>query len=170
MSEEKGSIWHRRQEMLCLAESGRFPNGGVKALAEKWGVSESAIYGDWERQDEWRSHLLDLKNIDAYTEKEVNRYHALVDECWRVVGEARERAGVTGLNGAIKNLRESIVDEREFLQSIGCLPQMPREVNVNQKSASVEVKLDERDIDSLRRIRSAAGRPDPGQDQHRGLH
>jgi hypothetical protein len=168
--QEEGSIWQRRQEMLLLASGSGLGNGNVKRLAEKWGVSEKAIYQDWERQSDWRSRLLDVTNIERYTEDEVCKFKALVSECWVAVQEVRERGGLSALNGAMKNLRESLVAEQEFLQSIGCLPMVPREVNVNQKSASVEVKLDERDIDSLRRIRIAAARQDIGKEQSSGLH
>jgi hypothetical protein len=110
----------------------------IRALAKELNCNEWDLYNDWKNRESW----LPKHKAGEATEKDVAdmvaKFDELVSECWRVLREVRERGGLNALNGALKNLRETLVAQSQLLQSIGYLPKVASEQKIEVKSEQIE--------------------------------
>ena len=61
-------LLERRAEMLDAVSNGLHPAAVVGQLAEKYGVSERALWSDWERRAKWVPVLLGLEKYAGFVE------------------------------------------------------------------------------------------------------
>jgi len=53
--------------MLDAVSTGLHPSAVVTQLAEKYGVTERALWSDWQRREKWVPVLLCLERFEPYS-------------------------------------------------------------------------------------------------------
>lgn len=131
---------HRRGVDICR---------GVEALAEEYGVKVSSVKYDWEVRGKWLPGLVNVDDVELVKASLIDEFDAVLRECWSGVEKMKVAEAWQSYNGAVKNLRETLVSRGEFLQSLGVLPKAASEVKIESKSEKVEVKTSESERDIL---------------------
>ena len=57
----------RRAEMLDAVSTGLHPSAVIGQLAEKYDVSEKALWSDWLRREKWVPFLLELEKFSDFS-------------------------------------------------------------------------------------------------------
>jgi len=70
--------------MLDAVSTGLHPSAVITQLAEKYGVSERALWSDWQRRGKWVPLLLDLEKYAGFAD-------VIGQKLNRVQTRARER-------------------------------------------------------------------------------
>ena len=77
-------ILKRRTEMLDAVSTGLHPSAVVAQLAEKYGVSERALWSDWQRRDRWVPVLLGLEKYGGFAEMVEQKLGAVQKAAWSI--------------------------------------------------------------------------------------
>jgi len=77
-------ILKRRAEMLDAVSTGLHPSAVVTQLAEKYGVTERALWSDWQRRDKWVPVLLNLEKYADFAEIVEQKLNAVQKAAWSI--------------------------------------------------------------------------------------
>jgi hypothetical protein len=67
----------RRAEMLDAVSNGLHPSAVISQLAEKYDVSEKALWSDWLRREKWVPFLLELEKFSEFSGMVVERLNGV---------------------------------------------------------------------------------------------
>ena len=70
-------ILKRRAEMLDAVSTGLHPSAVVAQLAEKYDVTERALWSDWQRREKWVPVLLGLEKYAGFGEMVEQKLNAV---------------------------------------------------------------------------------------------
>jgi hypothetical protein len=164
--ENSTRVLERRRRLFLIHKDGRDVREREEALAVEYGVSIYALNVDWARRGGWLGDLLGLEDVSLLREVVTGQFQAYIDECWAAIERLKEKGFWHQYNGAMKNLREILVDQSELLQSLGDLPRQAQELKVER----VEVKGDESDLDAVRKAARFLNQIDSGKKRPESLH
>ena len=68
--------------MLDAVSNGLHPSAVVGQLAEKYGVSERALWSDWERREKWVLVLLGLEKYGCFADVIERKLNAVQKAAW----------------------------------------------------------------------------------------
>lgn len=135
MVEEDGSgfiprgirIWDRRVEMLRQALQGIRPSAIVRSIQANTdlnvGVSDSTLWDDWTKREEWMPVLLRIREDVA--ELPISEAFAGLLEARRLAFNLYLRASNDFAKvGALREIRENIKTELTLRQSMGLIPKV----------------------------------------------
>lgn len=119
----KKELLERRRELLRLRCLGITTSRIMKQLAPKYGVSEKALWKDYERQDTWVRLVLGDVDHEVFVYELVCEIHELRTRGWQLLmsGHVQDSVKVA----ALRVLFDSIKREIELLQSLGKTSKMP---------------------------------------------
>ena len=107
-------ILKRRVELLDAVSTGLHPSVVVAQLAEKYGLSEKALWSDWERRGNWVPLLLGLEKYAGFADELGHKLNAVQRAAWSVYLKAsNDNARV----GALKTILESLEIHRDLVQT-----------------------------------------------------
>ncbi len=108
------SVFKRRVEMLDAISTGLHPTIVVSQIAEKYGVSERALWSDWERRSKWVPVLLELEKYASFIDILGQKLNAVQKAAWSIYLKAsNDNARV----GALKTVLESLEIHRDLVQT-----------------------------------------------------
>jgi len=106
------------------------PSAVVGQLAGKYGVSERALWSDWERRDRWVPVLLSLEKYADFTDLVGQRLNAVQKAAWSIYLKAsNDNARV----GALRTVLEALEIHRNIVQIEGLLERLNRLEEMAQK-------------------------------------
>jgi hypothetical protein len=164
--ENAARVLERRRKQFLIRKDGRFVATKEEALAKEFGVSVDCLHIDWTRRGGWLPDLLGLEDVNLLREVVTGQFQAYIEECWAAIQQLKEKGFWHQYNGAMKNLREILVDQSELLQSLGDLPKMAQELKVER----VEVNASVADIDVLNKAAGILNQKDGSQKRPESLH
>ena len=107
-------ILKRRVEMLDAVSTGLHPSAVIIQSAEKYGVTERALWNDWERREKWVPILLNLEKYAGFTEIVEQKLNAVQKAAWSIYLHAsNDSARVC----ALKAVLESLEIHRDLVQT-----------------------------------------------------
>lgn len=120
-------IWDRRVEMLRQALQGIRPSAIVKSIQANddlnVGVSDSTLWDDWTKREEWMPVLLRIREDIA--ELPISEAFAGLLEARRLAFNLYLRAKNDFAKvGALREIRENIKAEMTLRQSMGLIPKV----------------------------------------------
>jgi hypothetical protein len=74
----------RRAEMLDAVSTGLHPSAVISQLAEKYDVSEKALWSDWLRREKWVPFLLELEKFTDFSGMVVERLNGVQKAAWSI--------------------------------------------------------------------------------------
>jgi hypothetical protein len=77
-------ILKRRAEMLDAVSTGLHPSAVVSQLAKKYGVTERALWSDWQRREKWVPVLLSLEKYAEFTDVIEQKLNAVQKAAWSI--------------------------------------------------------------------------------------
>jgi hypothetical protein len=117
----------RRAEMLDAVSTGLHPAAVVGQLAEKYGVSERALWSDWERRAKWVPVLLGLEKYAGFVEVVEQKLNAVQKAAWSIYLKAsNDNARVGALRTVLDSLEihGNIVQAKEVLERLDRLEEV----------------------------------------------
>jgi hypothetical protein len=120
----------RRVEMLDAVSSGLHPSAVIGQLAGKYGVSERALWSDWQRRERWVPVLLDLEKFAEFTEIVGQKLNAVERAAWSIYLKAsNDNARVGALRTVLEALEvhRDIVQTRDIIERLGELEEIAQE-------------------------------------------
>jgi len=107
-------ILKRRVEMLDAVSTGLHPSAVIAQLAGKYGLSEKALWSDWERRGKWVPLLLSLEKYAEFADELEHKLNAVQKAAWSVYLKAsNDNARV----GALRTILESLEVHRDLVQT-----------------------------------------------------
>jgi len=104
----------RRAEMLDAVSTGLHPSAVITQLAEKYDVTERALWSDWVRRKNWVPILLNLEKYAEFTQMIEHKLGAVQKAAWSVYLHAsNDNARV----GALRTVLESLEIHRDLVQT-----------------------------------------------------
>lgn len=146
---ENERLRERRLKLIEVHRRGIDICKGVAALASEYGVAASSVRWDWETRGKWLPRLVDVSDVELAKASLIDEFDAVLRECWVGVEVMKSKESWHGYNGAVKNLRETLVARGEFLQSLGVLPKAALEYKVESRKEEVKVGVDRNDSEVL---------------------
>ena len=129
----------RRVEMLDAVSSGLHPAAVVAQLAEKYDVSERALWSDWQRREKWVPVLLGLERFAEFTDVVGEKLSAVERATWSICLKAsNDNARVGALRTVLEALeiRRDIVQAREVVERLDRLEELARKPAKRMSSSS----------------------------------
>ena len=100
--------------MLDAVSTGLHPSAVITQLADKYDITERALWNDWLRRDKWISLLLNLEKYAEFTEMIEQKLNAVQKAAWSVYLKAsNDNARV----GALRTVLESLEIHRDLVQT-----------------------------------------------------
>ena len=100
--------------MLDAVSTGLHPSVVIAQLAEKHGLSEKALWSDWERRGKWVPLLLGLEKYAEFADELGHKLSAVQKTAWSVYLKAsNDNARV----GALRTILESLEIHRDLVQT-----------------------------------------------------
>jgi hypothetical protein len=142
----------RRRKMLRCSLGGDITTC-VKRLAREYGVTESALWRDWQRRSEWLGSIGSLDDPIAAAKKLLAEKELVREEAWRIFQKAEENRrwsdNTNGMVGALNLVNRTIDQEIELLQSLG---QLQHELGKLETAEKIVVN-----IERLKQAKKKAG-------------
>lgn len=157
-----------RREALVRWMSGK--RGSVQDLAKSIGVSAQVLYEDWSCRDRWLPAFLRLREVELLVLDEVAGWQSYVHENLEMARRYDKEGAKSAANTAMKNVREAKGVLSDLLQSMGCLPKVAIQYEVDQKLESVEVTVSGTDVDYLNKAAGILNKADGRQKRPENLH
>jgi len=114
-------ILRRRAEMLDAVCTGLHPSAVISQLAEKYGVSEKALWSDWLRRDKWVPFLLELEKFSDFSGMVVERLNGVQKAAWSIYLKASNDSARVG---ALRTVLEALEIHRDIVQVQGLLDRL----------------------------------------------
>lgn len=116
-------ILRRRAEMLDAVCTGLHPSAVIGQLAEKYGVSEKALWSDWLRRERWVPFLLELEKFGDFSGMVVERLNGVQKAAWSIYLQASNDSARVG---ALKTVLEALEIHRDIVQTQGVLERLDK--------------------------------------------
>ncbi len=132
-------ILKRRADMLDAVSTGLHPSAVVSQLAEKYGVTERALWSDWQRREKWVPVLLNLERYAEFTDVIEQKLNAVQKAAWSIYLKAsNDNARVGALRTVLEALEihRDIVQTRDIIERLGKLEESVQEQKVNRERGS----------------------------------
>lgn len=118
--------------MLDAVSTGLRPSAVIGQLAGKYGVSERALWSDWQRRSKWVPLLLDLEKYAGFAEMIGQKLNAVQKAAWSIYLKAsNDNARV----GALRTVLEALEFRRDIVQTEGILERLDRLEELAKKPA-----------------------------------
>ena len=91
----------RRAEMLDAVSTGLHASAVVSQLAEMYGVSERALWSDWERRERWVPVLLELEKCGDFADVIEQKLNAVQNAAWSIFLKASNDNARVGALGTV---------------------------------------------------------------------
>jgi hypothetical protein len=114
-------IIKRRAEMLDAVCTGLHPSAVIGQLAEKYGVSEKALWSDWLRRERWVPFLLELEKFADFSGMVVERLYGVQKAAWSIYLKARNDSARVG---ALRTVLEALEIHRDIVQTMDVLDRL----------------------------------------------
>jgi hypothetical protein len=128
------AILKRRAEMLDAVCTGLHPSAVISQLAEKYGVSEKALWSDWLRRERWVPFLLELEKFADFSGMIVERLNGVQKAAWNIYLKARNDSARVG---ALRTVLEALEIHRDIVQTMDVLERLDRLEDVAKERDSV---------------------------------
>jgi Mor family transcriptional regulator len=135
------TIHERRKKMLKFHFRGIPATEWVSQLAQKYDVSERAIWEDWRRRKDWLGKVFELADMAYEINMNMAELSNVKEEAWRTYYGTENAQGKAA---ALKIILRAIRDKIEILQSLGEVRREPLKSEVGLK-----IKKDGEDIVEL---------------------
>ena len=123
------SLYDRRKRMLELHYSRMSDREMIRTIAEKEGKTYNTIRMDWRNRDKWESIIWRMEQSSEDVERVLFKLRIAIELTFELIRTAKnENAKV----GAIGKLAELLVLEIELRQSLGILPKVPEQIEIEQ--------------------------------------
>jgi len=100
--------------MLDAVSTWLHPSAVVAQLAGKYGVSERALWSDWQRREKWVPMLLSLEKYAGFAKMIEQKLNAVQKAAWSIYLKAgNESARV----GALRTVLEALGIHRDIVQT-----------------------------------------------------
>ena len=116
-------ILRRRAEMLDAVCTGLHPSAVISQLAEKYGVSEKALWSDWLRRENWVPFLLELEKFSDFSGMVVERLNGVQKAAWSIYLKASNDSARVG---ALRTVLEALEIHRDIVQTMDVLDRLDR--------------------------------------------
>ena len=113
----------RRAEMLDAVCTGLHPSAVVGQLAEKYDVSEKALWSDWLRREKWVPFLLDLEKFGDFSGMIVERLNGVQKAAWSIYLKASNDSARVG---ALRTVLEALEIHRDIVQTMNVLERLDK--------------------------------------------
>ena len=113
----------RRAEMLDAVCTGLHPSAVVSQLAEKYEVSEKALWSDWLRREKWVPLLLELESFGDFSGMVVERLNGVQKAAWSIYLQASNDSARVG---ALKTVLEALEIHRDLVQTMDVLERLDK--------------------------------------------
>jgi len=113
----------RRAEMLDAVCTGLHPSAVIGQLAEKYGVSEKALWSDWLRREKWVPFLLELEKFGDFSGMVVERLNGVQKAAWNIYLKASNDSARVG---ALRTVLEALEIHRDIVQTQDVLDRLGR--------------------------------------------
>jgi hypothetical protein len=100
--------------MLDAVSTGLHPSAVVSQLAEKYGVSERALWSDWERRNAWVPLVLGLEKYAGFCDEIRERLNAVQKAAWSIYLKASNDSARVG---ALRTVLEALEVHGEIVQT-----------------------------------------------------
>ena len=125
-------ILKRRVEMLDAVSTGLHPSAVIGQLAEKYGVSERALWSDWQRRARWVPVLLDLERYAEFTEVVGQKLNAVQKAAWSIYLQASNDSARVG---ALRTVLEALEIHRDIVQTRDVIERLGKLEEIAQKES-----------------------------------
>jgi len=109
--------------MLDAVCTGLHPSAVIGQLAEKYGVSEKALWSDWLRRERWVPFLLELEKFGDFSGMVVERLNGVQKAAWSIYLQASNDSARVG---ALKTVLEALEIHRDIVQTQGVLERLDK--------------------------------------------
>ena len=116
-------LLRRRAEMLDAVCTGLHPSAVISQLAEKYGVSEKALWSDWLRREKWVPFLLELETFADFSGMVVERLNGVQKAAWSIYLKASNDSARVG---ALRTVLEALEIHRDIVQTMDVLDRLDR--------------------------------------------
>lgn len=116
--------------MLDAVSTGLHPSAVITQLAEKYGVTERALWSDWQRREKWVPTLLNLEKYAEFTEMIAQKLSAVQKAAWSIYLKAsNDSARVGALRTVLVALEihRDIVQTKDVLDRLDMLEEVAKE-------------------------------------------
>ncbi|MDH5266608.1 MAG: hypothetical protein OEW62_02890 [Candidatus Bathyarchaeota archaeon] len=128
-------ILKRRAEMLDAVSTGLHPSAVVAQLAEKYGVTERALWSDWQRREKWVPVLLSLEKYAEFGEMIEQKLGAVQKAAWSIYLKASNDSARVGALRTVLDALEihrDIVQTRDVIDRLGRLEEVAQEQKMHR--------------------------------------
>jgi len=125
--------------MLDAVSTGLHPSAVVAQLAEKYDVTERALWSDWQRREKWVPVLLGLEKYAGFAEMVEQKLNAVQKAAWSIYLKAgNESARVGALRTVLEALgiHRDIVQTRDVIERLGRLEEIAQRKSVSRQNRS----------------------------------
>jgi hypothetical protein len=126
-------LLRRRAEMLDAVCTGLHPSAVISQLAEKYGVSEKALWSDWLRREKWVPFLLELEKFADFSGMVVERLNGVQKAAWSIYLKASNDSARVD---ALRTVLEALEIHRDIVQTIDVLDRLDRLEEVAKERCS----------------------------------
>ena len=109
--------------MLDAVCTGLHPSAVISQLAEKYGVSEKALWSDWLRREKWVPFLLELEKFADFSGMVVERLNGVQKAAWSIYLKASNDGARVG---ALRTVLEALEIHRDIVQTMDVLDRLDR--------------------------------------------
>lgn len=113
----------RRAEMLDAVCTGLHPSAVISQLAEKYGVTEKALWSDWLRRERWVPFLLELEKFSDFSGMFVERLNGVQKAAWSIYLKATNDSARVG---ALRTVLEALEIHRDIVQTQDILDRLDK--------------------------------------------
>ena len=107
--------------MLDAVCTGLHPSAVISQLAEKYGVSEKALWSDWLRRDKWVPFLLELEKFSDFSGMVVERLNGVQKAAWSIYLKASNDSARVG---ALRTVLEALEIHRDIVQTMDVMDRL----------------------------------------------
>lgn len=120
--------------MLDAVSTGLHPSAVVAQLAEKYGVTERALWSDWQRREKWVPVLLNLEKYAEFADVIEQKLGVVQKAAWSLYLKASNDSARVG---ALRTILEALEINRDIVQTRDIVDRLDRleEITKNQLNA-----------------------------------
>jgi len=100
--------------MLDAVSTGFHPSAIMSQISEKYGVSERALWSDWERRSAWVPLVLGLEGFAGFCDEIRERLNAVQKAAWSIYLKASNDSARVG---ALRTVLEALEVHGEIVQT-----------------------------------------------------
>jgi len=116
--------------MLDAVSTGLHPSAVITQLAEKYGVTERALWSDWQRREKWVPLLLDLEKYAGFTEMIGQKLKGVQKAAWSIYLKASNDSARVG---ALRTILEALEIHRDIVQTRDVIERLEKIEEIAQK-------------------------------------